>query len=75
MAIPKNIDRGTYTEGQIFKALLSSYIQWRRKHMMKEIRKMITQKLNEKRRSIYKIVVTDESICFLDKHDKLIIEL
>lgn len=76
MSVPHLLKRGAFIKGSMeFKSLLSSYMRTRRHYMEREIRKMVTQKLNEERRSIHKIVVTDHCITLFDKHDKLITEL
>ncbi|UNM95699.1 hypothetical protein MMG00_10810 [Ignatzschineria rhizosphaerae] len=73
--VPQKIPRGVFYKGADFQELRSGIIKMHRKRWEKAARKAITEDVNETRKKIVKIIVTDEDICFYDKQDQIVFKI
>lgn len=73
--VPEKIPRGVFYEGADFQELRSGLLKMHRKRLEKAMRKAITEDVNETRKKIVKIIVTDEDIRFYDKKHQVVFKI
>lgn len=73
--VPKGVPRGTFTEGKVFRDMRSGLIKPYRKRLEKEARQLVTDKVNQFKDSISRIVVTDGGIKIYDNNENIIVDV
>lgn len=72
--VPVYVPRGVFLKGEEFREIRSAVIKSYRKNCEKQMRKAVSDRVNEVKNSIYKIIVTDDEIQLLDKNNEIIFE-
>ncbi|PWD89567.1 hypothetical protein DC081_08950 [Ignatzschineria cameli] len=73
--VPKEVPRGTFTKGKVFRDIRTGLLRPYRKRLEKEARQLVTDKVNQFKGSISKIVVTDDGIKIYDNNENIVLDI